>query len=65
MILQIFYKYSFNLIHSVCNKARLVQFMVALHNLQTIYVRGSYGPSPQSQARLQTVKLETTQVSSS
>jgi hypothetical protein len=46
-------------------KARLVQFMVALHNLQTIYVRGSYGPSPQSQARLQTVKLETTQVSSS
>jgi hypothetical protein len=46
----------------VYNKARLVQFMVALHNLQTIYVRGSYGPSPQSQARLQTVKLETTQV---
>ena len=40
-----------------------LQLMVALNSLQTIYVRGSYGPSPQSQARLQAVKLETTQVS--
>jgi hypothetical protein len=38
------------------------QLMVALNSLQTIYVRGSYGPSPQSQARLQAVTLETTQV---